>query len=376
MSSPSRTRTFLKFGLIPAILVGAVVAGFLLSRPVAKVVPAFAGKAVKAVSGSVTVYDEFQMELKSEIGGRVIKSVLTPGLKVKEGQFLVQIDTGDLDLEIERIESEYNAHKQRVAVGSSVKIELATVREQLENLQRMLKLGNASEAQVIQQQRLVRQYEQRVELEDVENTLRTEGFVNTLKTKRRQREKMTVTAPFDGVIASVIARPGDLIGGGAPIASIISTARIVEAKVSEENFAGLEIGQKASVRFLPYGAELYDATIVKILPTSDPQTQRYIVHLKVNIGPDKLVPGITGEVSIVVGEREAQANIPRRALFGNNVYVVNNGRVELRQVEVGYTSLTTVEILKGLTTGETVIADEIDRFQDGDRVRVQRVENE
>lgn len=374
MSSSSRVSTFLKFGLIPALLIAAVVAGFLLSRPVAKVVPAFAGNAIKAVSGSVTVYDEFQMELKSEIGGRVLKSVLTPGLKVKEGEFLVQIDTGDLDLEIERIESEFNAHKSRVAVGSSVKIELETVREQLENLERMLRLGNASESQVIQQRRTVRQYEQRIELEDVENTLRTEGFVNTLKTKRRQREKMTVTAPFDGVISAVISRPGDLIGGGAPIATIISTARTVEAKVSEENFAGLEVGQKASVRFLPYGVQLYDATIVKILPTSDPQTQRYIVHLDVKIGPDKLVPGITGEVSIVVGERKAQANVPRRALFGNNVFVVNNGRVELRQVEVGYTSLTTVEILKGLATGETVIVDEIDRFQDGDRVRMQRVD--
>jgi len=376
MSSPSRVRTLLKFGLIPALIIAAVAAAFVLSRPVAKVVPAFAGPAIKAVSGSVTVYDEFQMELKSEIGGRVLKSVLTPGLKVKEGEFLVQIDTGDLDLEIERIESEYNAHKRRVAVGSSIKIELSTVREELENLERMLKLGNASESQVIQQQRLVRQYEQRLELEDVENTLRTEGFVNTLKTKRRQREKMTVTAPFDGVISAVIARPGDLIGGGAPIATIISTARTVEAKVSEENFAGLEVGQKASVRFLPYGVQLYDATIVKILPASDPQTQRYIVHLDVQIGSEKLVPGITGEVSIVVGERPAQANIPRRALFGNNVFVVNNGLVELRQVEVGFTSLTTVEILKGLATGETVIVDEIDRFQNGDRVRVQRLGND
>lgn len=376
MSTSSRASKFIKFGLIPAVIIVAAAAAFLLSRPVAVVAPAFAGKAIKAVSGSVTVYDEFQMELKSEIGGRVLKSVLTPGLKVKEGEFLVQIDPGDLDLEIERIESEFNAHKRRVAVGSSIKIELATVREELENLQRMLKLGNASESQVIQQQRLVRQYEQRLELEDVENTLRTEGFVNTLKTKRRQREKMTVTAPFDGVISAVIARPGDLIGGGSPIATIISTARTVEAKVSEENFAGLEVGQKASVRFLPYGVQLYDATIIKILPTSDPQTQRYIVHLDVKIDPDKLVPGITGEVSIVVGERQAQANIPRRALFGNNVYVVKDGRVELRQVEVGYTSLTTVEILKGLSTGETVIVDDIDRFQDGQRVRVQRIDTE
>jgi RND family efflux transporter MFP subunit len=181
---------------------------------------------------------------------------------------------------------------------------------------------------------------------------------------------MTIIAPFDGVISAVgAARPGDLIGPNWPLAKIISASRTVEAKISEENFADLRIGQRASVRFLPYGAALFEANIVKILPTSDPETQRYIVHLDVKIAPDQLVPGITGEVSIVVGERMAKANVPRRALFGNNLYVVKDGRVELRQVEVGFTSLTTVEVLNGVAEGDEVIIDEIDRFRNGDRVR-------
>jgi RND family efflux transporter MFP subunit len=360
---------------LPVVLVIVAVAAlagaaYYFSRPVAKVVPVVSGTAVNAVPGSVTIYAEYQMELKSEIGGRVLRSKLDPGLRIREGDFLVQIDSGDLDLEIERIESEFNAHKSRVAVGSSVKLEYETVREQLDNLERLFKLGNASESQVTQQRRTLRQYEQRVELEAVANKLTTDTYENTLKVKRRQLDKMTIRAPLDGVISAVYARQGDLIGSNAPIATLISTTRTVEAKISEENFAGLSLGQKASVRFLGYGAQLYGASITKILPTADPQTQRYMIHLNVDLPPERLVPGLTGEVSIVVGQREAAAIVPRRALRGNQLLVVSGGRVQLRNVTLGYV-LNQAEVLTGVRAGELVITDELDRFQPGDRVRTE-----
>jgi RND family efflux transporter MFP subunit len=359
--------------ILLALLAAAAVAAVLLLRPVAKVATVVPGHAVKAVPGSVAVHAEYQMELKSEQGGRVLTTALDPGKKVAEGEVLVQIDTGDLKLEIERIESEYEASKQRLAVGSSIKLELRNAQEGFQNLERMTKAGTYPLAELEKQRRGVQQIEQRVALEEVNNRQLVEGYENTLKVRRRQLQKMTVRAPFDGVIAAVYARPGDLIGGGAPIATIISKSRTVEARISEEYFAGVKLGQKASVRFLGYGEWLYDATVEKILPTADPETQRYIVHLKVEIDPDKLVPGITGEVTIVVGERDAQAIIPRRALTGNTVLVVEDGRVRQREVETGYVSVTAVEVLKGLKPGEQVIVDQIDLFRNGDRVKVEVV---
>jgi len=354
-----------------------VVLGFLywhFSRSVALVAAATSGPALKQVPGSVIVMAEFEMELKSEVGGRVVHSVLDPGSTVEAGDVLAQLDTGDLELEIEGIRMRYEADKQRIAVGSAIELELQTAREQLEEFERLTRSGNRPEAELTRERRRVRAIEQRVELERVNNQLLIDGYENTLRVKQRQLEKMTIMAPFDGVISEVgAARPGDLIGPNWPLAKIISSSRTVEAKISEENFADLRLGQRASVRFLPYGGALFEGVITKILPTSDPETQRYMVHLDVKIEPERLVPGITGEVSIVVGERNADANIPRRALFGNNVYVVKDGRVELRQVEVGFTSLTTVEILSGLAEGDEVIIDEIDRFRDGNRVRTKLV---
>jgi multidrug efflux pump subunit AcrA (membrane-fusion protein) len=93
-----------------------------------------------------------------------------------------------------------------------------------------------------------------------------------------------------------------------------------------------------------------------------------VLYLHVDIAPEMLKPGMTGEVSINVGEHEKTLLVPRRALYGHNLLVVKNGRVESRTPEVGYVSLNEVEILSGVSEGDAVIVDQMDRFRPGDSV--------
>ena len=355
------------------VLVAAVFAVISFVRPIAKVATVISGKAPNAVPGSVTVQAEFKMELKSEVGGRLLSSTLVPGDRVTKGAVLAQLDTGDLKLAIEQNQIDLEAARKSIAVGSSIKLELQSAREGLANSERLAKMGVFALGELEKQRRSVQQIEQKLALEDVQNAQKVDTLENSLKVKQRQLEKMTIVAQFDGVVSLVFARPGDLISAGTPIAVLISTSRTVEAMISEENFSGVRVGQRASVRFLPYGGWLYDATVTKILPTADPDTQRYIVFLDVKIEPEKLIPGITGEVTIIVAEHDHATIVPRRALFGNNLYVAVDGRVQLRTVEVGYVSLTAVEILKGVSPGEQVIVDELEKFRDHDRVRTELV---
>ncbi len=360
-----------RIGLAAAGAVLLVMVVVYLTRPVAQVVLVKRSRAVDAKPGSVTVRAEYEMDLRSEVGGRLIRSELDPGKLVHQDDFLVQIDPGDLKLEIARIESEYEATKQRIGIGSQIALELASARETLANFERLTKAGSYPEAELVKQRRLVEQIRLRFEQEQLANRQAVEVDENTLQVKRRQLEKMTITAPFDGVVSDVLVRPGDLIGGNTIIAHVISLSRTVEAKISEEAFAGIRLGQKASVRFLTYGENTYTAKVIKILPTADPATQRYIVHLQVDIPPERLVPGITGEVVIDVGEHDQTLIVPRRAVAGSILYAVVNGRVELRKVKLGYVSLNEVEILSGVKEGESVIVEQLDRFQPGDRVRTE-----
>jgi RND family efflux transporter MFP subunit len=371
-NKPARSYTALKIGVVLLALVAGVALIALKSRSVAKVAIVTKGRAVNAVPGTVVIRAEYEQPLVSEVAGRVLEKDfnLDLGKQVKKNDILCRIDTADLEIEIEHIESEFNAAKAHVGVGSQIELDRQTARESLDQVERMFKLGGVSEADIAKQRRVYKAIEQRVENEKITNQQTIDAFDNTLKVKRRIVEKMTIKAQFDGVVSSVFVHPGALIGANTSLATLITISRAVEAKISQENFAGIKLGQKAIVRFLGHEDEIYDATTIKILPTAEAETQRYIVHLDVAVKgrTDLLVPGLTGEVSIVVGERDAQALVPRRAVFGNTIYVVEEGRVKRRKVELGYVSLNIVEITKGLQAGEQVIVEDIDKFREGDRV--------
>lgn len=376
MESKSSSKLLLRILIAVMVLIAAGWVATYFARPVAVVAAAAPGRAGNFVPGSVTVVAEYRILLKTEIAGRVVRSELDPGRTVKKGDFLVAIDTGDLELDIQRIENDLEAHKKRMQVGSALKIELENAKDELAAVERLVQLGNKSSTDLVRQQRATKQIEQKVALEEVENKQKGDTLENLLKVKRRQLEKMTMLAPFDGVVSQVFARVGDLIDNNAPIAEVIATSRTVEARISEENFSGIRVGQKASVRFLGYGTQLYGASVAKVLPTADPETQRYIVHIDVDLPPEKLVPGLTGEVNIVLGERDSKTNIPRRALRGDDVLVVKDGKVQRRTVKKGYVALNSVEILEGLQPGDEVIVEELERFQAGDRVRSQTLSTE
>jgi RND family efflux transporter MFP subunit len=350
-------------------LLAIVVAAAYYTRPVAKVVRVVRGKAVDAVPGSVTVDAEYQMELESELGGHIIKSALDDGERVKRGDFLVQLDPGDIEVEIEKLQIDEATLKKRFAVGSQIELDLEGAQAGFADAERLHRLGQMSDEAFDAEKRSLQAIQQKRDLERIDNQNLIDVDENELKAKRRDLAKMTITAPFDSVVSKTLARPGALIDKNAAIAVLISTNRTVVARISEEDFAGIRVGQKASVRFLGYGSQLYNASVAKILPTADPETQRYEVFLKVDLPLERLIPGMTGEVSIVVGEHENTLIVPRRALFGESLFVVKNGRVHLRKVTVGYVGLNEAEVVDGVEEGEKVIVDEIDRFRDGDHVR-------
>ena len=347
-----------------------------LLRPIAMVVPAAKGKAGRFVPGTVEVKAEFIIELKSEVGGRVIASTLELGKRLYKDDVLVQIDTGDIDIEIERIKNEITADKRKFELGSTRRADLLNKRDTLANLERQVKTGAYPQAEYDKEKRLLQQLEQLTELDEVNLKLALQTNENNLRTKLREKSKMTIAAPSDGVVTVLTTRVGDLIGSNSPIATVIALGRTVEAKISEENFAAIKLGQKATVRFLTFGTDQYNAVIAKILPAADPATQRYTVFLDIFLPEGRtLLPGLTGEVSISIAERANAIIIPRRALVGDYVYVVKGGKLDLRKIVKGYDSLNQIEILTGLTEGEAVVVEQQDRFHEGERVRTQVLTN-
>lgn len=367
---------FLRLAVTAVVLAAIGYGVSYVLRPVALVTVAETGTAVRTVPGTVEVKAEFAIELKSEVGGRVSASSLDVGQRVFKNDTLVQIDTGDVDLEIERIKNEITAAQRKVELGSTLRPEVLNAKDTLDNLERQTKAGAYPAAEFEKQKRLFQQLQQRMELDEVNNRLLLENYQNSLRSKEREKSKMTITAPSDGIVTVVTTRVGDLIGSNSPIATIISVGRTVEAKISEENFAAIKLGQKATVRFLTFGADQYNAVISKILPSADAATQRYTLFLDIALPEGRvLLPGLTGEVQIIIAERANAVTIPRRALVGEYVYAVEGGRLARRKVTKGYEGMNSVEIVSGLQAGEPVVVEQQDRYREGERVRTQVLPN-
>ncbi len=365
----------MKLGLLLKILVAVAVlaAGvvyFVSSmKPVATIAKTKRHVAVRSVPGTLQVNAEREMDVRSDLQGRVLKSNLELGATVKEGDVLMSLDLGDLEIAIEKLEIEMEAASLILEQGSNRRFGLITQKENLENVKRRFEAGEASKSEVEARERDITSTELAIEAEINAKKVRIAQLENELKSLTRTREKMLIRAPMDGVITEVLAYRGDLISGGQEVARLISLDRIVKVKVSEENFSGIEIGQIARVKFLGYGDATFDATVSKTLPVADPVTQRYTVHLDVDIPTEKLFPGLTGEATITLDERDQALIIPGTAIIGDRVFVVEDGLVSMRQIEKGFGSMTNVEILSGLEEGDQVIVEDLDLFKVGDRVR-------
>ena len=367
---------YLKLGLVLLVLAGGGVAILFNLRDTARVKLANRDTATDAVSGSVVVEaDGGFKELKSEAAGKVVIANIKPGSPFKQGDVLVQLDTTELDRQVAETKRKYESDKARARIQLENNPERKLAEERLATAKRMFALGNVSDEDVKGVERALAEIERRLKLTDFDDQKGEADYKVAMEGYELLREKMRVVAPFDGTIHNdgAMTWEGALISAGQPVTKVFSRKRVVVAKISEESFGKVKLGQLARIRLLTYGSQNFDATVSELLPAAD-DAQRFTVHLDVKADPDQLKPLSTGEVYITVDQHPNQIMILRRSVFDSNkVWVVKNGQVERRTLEVGFVSLNNVEVRKGLEVGEQVIVDRIEEFREGQRVRTEVV---
>lgn len=366
----------LKLGVVLLVLAGITAAAIYNIRDTARVKPVNRDTAADAVTGSVVVHaDGGFKELKSEAAGKVVVANIKPGSHFKKGDVLVQLDTTELDRQIAETRRKFESDKARNKLQMENNPERKVAEERLATAKRMFALGNASEEDVKGLQRALEAIETRLKVTEFDDQKAEVDFKVAMDGLELLREKMRVLAPFDGTIHNdgALTWEGALISAGQPVTLVFSRKRVVVAKISEESFGKVKLGQEARIRLLAYGSQTFDATVSEMLPSAD-DAQRFTVYLDAKADPDQLKPLSTGEVTITVDKRPNAMMILRRAVFDSNqVFVVKDGRVERRKLEIGYVALNVVEVRKGLEVGDHVVVDRVEEFREGQRVRIEIV---
>lgn len=362
----------LKILVVLAVVAGGLYAALVGFRDSAVVTEVIRGKAVDAVPGNVEVFaDKDLQQLKIESPGRVEWcEPLDETKQFKKGDVLLRLDTSEVKRGFAEATRAYEAEKEKARVKNARNSEKIAAEKVLADAQRLLEIGSASKEDVLAAERKLDFVKTQLDLTSFDLKKLEDDYQSAREAHDILLKKMIVTAPTDGMVKGVMVAVDTLVTAGATIATFYSNERVVVAKISEEDFAKVKLDSPARMQLLSYPGESFEGKVIKILPFADPDTRRYAVHLKVEAPLEKLNPNSTGEATITVGEHENVPLVQRRAIFnGNFVLVVDNGRVEKREVKIGFKGLNWAEVTQGLVPGERLIVEDLDRFRHGQRVQ-------
>jgi len=187
----------------------------------------------------------------------------------------------------------------------------------------------------------------------------------TLAEAQAALEAATMTAPFDATVISVGAAVGDLVSSNTTIVTLADLSNLrVRAIVDETEISQVEIGQEAVITFDAFPGYRFRGQVLEV-PLQGQITQNILTYeVPVSLeGTEEvsLKPGMTANVSIVVGRRQNVLLVPVMAVQqgeeGSVVRVQDSpqGPAVEAPVSLGLSDGMYVEVRRGLNEGDRVV---------------------
>ena len=325
-----------------------------------------------SVSGNVRVLAEQSFQLRSETQSKLEYAALIPfgkPIPVDNNQTLYLMNTEDLERSLERTRLTQSSHEKRLKTGSTIGLQLELEEQNLESF-KILSQENGNdisefelESKINFVERLRREYE----LEKISNEETTKSLNLEINRIQNELEKHKIRSPIQGTLVSSSVQAGDTIFGGQVLGEVQSDNRIIEVTLNEEDFAGINEGQKVGVTIFSFGNKIFEGVVSRLTANVDPATGRRKLFVKLTSSED-LPVGSSGRAEIIKREITGTTIIPRKALLGASVFIVQDGTVSQKKVEVGAKNLEFVEITKGLKPKDMVISETPHLFYDGENV--------
>jgi membrane fusion protein, multidrug efflux system len=185
-----------------------------------------------------------------------------------------------------------------------------------------------------------------------------------------------VRAPTSGVITEKRVEAGDVVQTQARIFTLADVSTlVVRVQVSELDIAGISEGQATTITFDAVPGTNFRGSIRRIFPAADSLTR--MVPVEVALGGSsvsKLKPGYLARVTFRLGERPGVLLTPTTAVVGSRdaraVYLIRGNKAERRLVRVGQQSGEMVEILEGISEGDSIVVAGAEQLRDGAEIRI------
>ena len=342
-------RWFIIVGLLLALLVGGLVwfnhfrgqmiaQFFANNKPPPSTVSIAEAKSevipnlLTAVGGLAAVH---QVDVTSDVSGRITDIMFTPGATVKAGNPLVQL---------------FDAPDQADLANFKAQATVAQL-----SLDRAKQLAS-------------RQFGPQATVDSAQAAY-DQAQAGIAKTEAIISQKL-VRAPFDGELGVRHVEVGQFLTAGTQIVTLTDLSTLyANLTVTEKDSAALKVGQTVRILVDAYPGRTFEGKITAIEPQIAADTRNIRVQATLENPDHILKPGMFATTTVVLPDKPAVVTVPETAvdytLYGDSVFLITE-----KKADDGKTSLTAVrtfvrsgnriggraEILSGLKPGDRVVA--------------------
>ena len=335
----------------------------------------------RSVSGAGKLEPVHKVNVSSNITGELRELKVAIGSKVTKGEVIAQIDTSLYRAQAEQQRAQLRAAESAV-VGA--RANLKYLRDEEERLRKLLAAGVISESELAKAES-----SKTLAVSELSSAENRAGMSRAaLSEAQNALNWATVKAPIDGTVLAVNHRVGERVRGSDFAEDVILvlgslTEVDIRLEVGEHDVVFIKPGQPAVVEIDAFpGQQMTGAVIdsgrdaiVKNAGTENEVTT-FPVWVSLAVPPVRVLSGMSAQVTIATETHDDVLAVPIQAVtvrpadegagsgsatprskrkLDKVVFVIADGVVHKRVVEVGLSSESHVEIVKGLKAGEVVV---------------------
>ncbi|HEX4634560.1 MAG TPA: efflux RND transporter periplasmic adaptor subunit [Rhizomicrobium sp.] len=197
-----------------------------------------------------------------------------------------------------------------------------------------------------------------------------------------------VRAPFSGVVTVKVAQVGEVVapsaaGGGDTRTGIITIVDMnsleVQVDVSENYIERVQVSGQAVIHLDAFPDWDIPGSVIAVIPTADQSKGTVLVRVAIKAKDPRILPQMAARVGFMTAPEKgavqavSRVSVPLTAVIASGktgtVFVINDGKAEKRDVALGLKTAQSITILSGISAGDRLAGDNLDKLHDGDRVK-------
>ncbi len=320
------------------------------SVEIERIVPRSANALIRATG---TVEADRDVWLSSEVGGRIVWRLPDEGAAVVADDPIVRFDPEPAEIGLARAEA---GHEAALAAAEHAEREWTRVRD-------LHAAGDLTDSE-----------RDGAELAQRSALAAMRDAAAGLRAAERALRETVVDAPWNGMVAAILADVGASIAPGQPIARLISsdTPRTVIGLPAAEIVA-IAVGESARVSLVGLSGRAWTGIVRSLGAAPDPATRTYRVEIAL---PSATAPrvGMAVQVELVREHLDGVVMIPQSAVVvrrGSDLaFLEREGSAERRLLALGERIDDRVRVLDGIEIDDRLIVVGHERLADGEAVEV------